>query len=194
MTKAVYLVGPPASGKSTTMRALYDLLGVETGEPFTIWPGHHGIFKGEPLLSILDGSSLGLSLGVNREGGFPGTDGLSMAAPPVAVEWLQEAEELPPLILGEGNRLSTDGFVIELALRTDLVLAHLSVPEAVLDRRCEERGSKQDRKWRKSAATRATRAARAAGGAGARVRFYNTDVHSPHEVARAILKDLENIS
>lgn len=191
MSKALYLVGAPASGKSTTMAALRDLLGVETGEAETLWPGHHGIFKGEPLVSVLDGEVIGVSLGVNRPGGFPGTDGLSMAAPPVAIEWAQEAD-LPPLIVGEGNRLSTDGFMTALARATEMVVAHLVVPGEVLDRRCAERGSSQDARWRKSAATRASRAVVAAVGAGATAVHCNTDVFTPHEVARQLLEELES--
>lgn len=188
-SKALYLVGAPASGKSTTMAAIRELLEVHTGEAETLWPGFHGIFKGEPLWSTVDGGYRGVSLGVNREGGFPGTDGLSMCAPPVAIEWANEAD-LPPLIVGEGNRLSTDGFMAALARNTDFVVAYLAVPDEDLDRRCEQRGSNQNPRWRKSAATRASRAVVAASDAGARVVRCDPVTDPPLEVARKILKEL----
>lgn len=190
MTKALYLVGAPASGKSTTMAAVYDLLGAELGEVETLWPGHRGIFKGQRMHSILDGSEIGVSLGVQREGGFPGTDGLSMAAPPVAIEWIEEAPELPPLIVGEGNRLSTDGFMQALAQRTELVVGHLVTTGDILDQRCAERGSNQQLQWRKAAETRAQRAAHAASGAGAEVRLCDSGAHEPGEIARQLLDAL----
>lgn len=190
MSRALYLVGAPATGKSTTLLAVVDRLGGELATERTLWPGHNGVFKGMPIHSIVDGEELGVylgNLGTKKRVGFPGTDGLSMAAPPVAVEWAWRCPELPELILGEGARLSTDAFMQALALNTELVVGHLLAPQEVLDARCEQRGSNQAATFRRAAATRAGRAAEAAEAAGARVIRVDTTVTGPQETAWKLL-------
>ncbi len=133
--RALYLVGAPATGKSTTMTALVDRLGLDYGEPYRIHPVRNKQFHGQPLEDIVTGEVRGVALGVARPGGFPGTDALGMAASSEAIAWTQEAE-MPELVLGEGRRLGTYRFLSQLAAVTDLTVVDLGVLAAVLAARC----------------------------------------------------------
>ena len=58
--------------------------------------------------------------------------------------------------LGEGARLATRPFLSRLAAAGVRVhLLYLTVPDAVLDQRCAQRGTTQNYSWRKGALTRA---------------------------------------
>lgn len=183
----LYLIGPPASGKSAAMAAIRNLLGLTTGDWFKIWPTTHDEFRGEPLEDVITGEVWGLSLGVTREGGFSGTDAIGMASSSEALAWLENAEPLPSLILGEGARLGIRKIFAAAAARTDLTVAYLHAPQATLDTRCEIRGSTQKDVFRKGAATRAANAATAAREVGAQVIEINTSWVDPETCAKLIL-------
>lgn len=188
MTKAIYLIGAAASGKSSVMSAIRYQLGLETGEWYKIYPTTHAEFRGEPLEDIVTGECRGISLGVTRPGGFSGTDAIGMASHSEAMAWLASDEPLPPLILGEGARLCTTGFILALAARTDLTVGYLIASQDVLEERCAARGSNQKASFRKSTATKALNVAKAAREAGIRVVEVDTEDLDPMAVVGIILQ------
>ena len=202
--KAIYLVGPMACGKSTTMAHMMDLLGLGTGEWVRLWPSTtRSEFRGEPLEDIVTGEVRGLYLGRTR-GEFSGTDALGLACHPEALAWTAEAPEWPELILGEGQRLGTAGIFAGLAARSELTVAHLTAPQAVLDERCERRWASQVKVFRsgkvipaassrKNSATRSVNVAAGARAAGIRVLELDTSEHDPLACARLILESAKLI-
>lgn len=191
MTTAIYLVGATGSGKSTVMRALLDQLGLATGDWFKIWPSpSRAEFRGEPLEDIVTGEARGLSLGVTR-GEFSGTDAIGLASHGEAMNWLNEAPELPSLILGEGARLGTPLFLTKLSLRTDLTVGHLTVPERVQEERLQRRWAAQEAPSGRSEAFRKgtrTRAINATAGVAFRVVELDTSELDPDACAKILLE------
>jgi len=187
--KMVYLVGPPASGKSTVMAAMLDILSLATGDWHRIWPTNHDEFRGEDLENIFTGKIQGLSLGVTRDGGFSGTDAIGMASSSEAQAWAEEAPEWewPELILGEGSRLTIGKFFVACAARCDLTVGLLTASQERLDMRCMARGSTQKESFRRGAATRAANAAEAARLVGAPVVEVDTSKMSAFHAATLIL-------
>ena len=195
---AVYLVGPMASGKSSVMAEVLDLLGLGTGDWFKVWPSAtRSEFRGEPLEDIITGEVRGLYLGRHR-GDFSGTDAIGLASHAEAMAWAAEAGVWPQLILGEGQRLGTVGFFAGLAARADLTVGHLTAPQAVLDARCQRRWDAQEKgyangnvrpkeSFRKSTATRAVNAVAGARLVGTRVVELDTFELSSTECARLLL-------
>jgi len=96
-----YVVGVPGSGKSTLLRA--------------ILPPPAG-FRPRPVPHLLYATSDGTRIAGAQIGAdhprFPGTDRLSMAIQPQAIEWLRTAPV--PVLVGEGDRLSTESFLREI--------------------------------------------------------------------------------
>jgi ribose 1,5-bisphosphokinase PhnN len=138
----VYIVGVPGAGKSTLMAALT----AEAGRHPQTKPFAHTVLLGR------QGAPVGAELGRRRET-FSGTDALAMNVQPKATQWL--AERPYPLILGEGMRLGTIGFLEAAAGAGYAVkLVHLEVPEETAAQRRAQRGSNQDEKWLKAARTR----------------------------------------
>lgn len=188
MTKMLYLVGPPAGGKSSAMRAILEQLEVATGDWYKIWPANgHAEFRGEPLHDLYTDEVRGLSLGVTRPGGFSGTDAIGMASASEAMAWMQDSLELPDLILGEGARLCSGKWFAAVAARCDLTVGHLGAPQSRLDERCRLRGSTQKPTFRAGAATRAQNAAKQAAEEGALVVHLDTEWLPPDECARILL-------
>lgn len=209
----LYLVGAPGSGKSTVMSALIDQLGLATNGDawFSIWPASlegrkmHNEFRGEPLEDIVTGEVRGLYLGRNRKE-FPGTDAIGMASHSEAVAWMENAPELPPLILGEGARIGTGKFLTACARRVDLVVGHLVAPREELDERLAERWSQPTDKvyvndgkitprvkslqFLKASETKAFNAAVAAREAGALVIELDTFELSPIDCVRLLIEAL----
>lgn len=146
----VYLVGPPAAGKSTLMAALTSGCDKTNREK----PLPHQV-----LLNPMTGRVLGAEMGRPRWD-FPGTDTLAMNISPVAKQWISTVAQLYPLVLGEGDRLAFPAF-IEAAINAgvSVTLVNLTTDPTVLDRRCGERGSAQNATWRKGRATKAARLA-----------------------------------
>lgn len=164
MTGAVYVVGPPAVGKTTLVTRL--LAGYERGEPERLG---YGPLIGETLWEP-EGAAVrraGLHLGKTREA-FGGTDALGMVVLHDAVAWASEAP-LPPLIVGEGARLTHPLFLTALAQRSRLVVIHLWAPPSTLDDRVAARGSVQKDTWRRGQSTRVHNAVKAAAEAGVRI-------------------------
>lgn len=96
--RLVYLVGPPGAGKSTLMARLTDGLARVPTED-----------GGVPRDLLMRGPELvGIELGRRRDG-FSGTDALHLGIHPTACEWIKTATA--PLVLAEGQRLATTGFL-----------------------------------------------------------------------------------
>jgi hypothetical protein len=74
---------------------------------------------------------------------FCGTDRLSMAVSPKAVEFLSTKPD--EVIVGEGDRLNNAGFFD--AAGDDLTIIHLFVSDEERERRYKERGSDQSDKF-----------------------------------------------
>lgn len=151
----VYLIGPPAAGKSTLMAALTQGC-ARRHVPHPI--GH------DELLDGATGARLAVELG-RRRPSHPGTDALPMNVAPAARSYL--AGRPAALVLAEGDRLAHLGF-LDAASRAGyrVTAVYLEVPERVLDARCVARGTTQNGPWRTGRATKARNLAAAVGAAG----------------------------
>ena len=128
--KLIYLIGIPGTGKSTVMKQFMDR--------FDDW-------KAERVIDLLDTHISGnvRVLGKYEEGEtFSGTDRLSMAVAPKAIEWAQTKPS--EYVVGEGDRLNNKGFFHAFEER---VIIHLTVSDAERERRYAERGSNQPEKF-----------------------------------------------
>lgn len=138
--KSVYVIGSAGSGKSTFMRQLLDLAGLELGPLETL----HQLANPKNIVTLRGHRTDrdGLYLGLMRDS-FPGTDGLDRASSPVGEAWLKEAE-LPRFLISEGATLATSRFLNALAFYSSLLLVHLHVDPVVADLRFAARGSSQN--------------------------------------------------
>ena len=163
MTRAVYVIGGAGTGKSTFMAELLCRLGVRLEPLSVLWEGQIQK-KAGPVNVRLRGQtwSGGVYLGVLRPE-FPGTDGLDNACLPIARDWLDRAE-LPPLILGEGMLMGTQSFLPHLAQASDLMVAHLVLPEEERLRRVTARGHEFNPVWSAQTVTRARNGASSVAG------------------------------
>lgn len=87
------------------------------------------------------------------EGYAQGTDKLSMASPPKAIEFLSDVKSN---VVFEGDRLFIQGVLENLVERTDVACKFfvLSVPEDILAERYADRGSEQNEKFIKGRKTK----------------------------------------
>lgn len=144
--KLVYLVGPPGVGKTTLMEALTARCERQSeAKPFA----HDWLYR--------DTTPVGIELGRRRET-FSGTDALSMSVQPKAEYWMTLRRH--PLILGEGARLATHGFLqAARAAGYKVSLVHMVATDETLEARRRLRGSNQKPSWIAGATTRARRIA-----------------------------------
>lgn len=129
--KVIYLIGVPGTGKSTVMKEYMKL---------------HGHWETDRPIDLLDTHVSGWRrvLGKYEEGEtFSGTDRLSMAVAPKAIEWIKTKPD--EVIVGEGDRLNNAGFFE--ACGDDITIIHLTVSDAERERRYKERGSDQSEKF-----------------------------------------------
>lgn len=164
MTRSIYIVGGPGSGKSTLMADLLD--GWEVG-PYVRFTKRE--MFGHYLIHPEKG--LGAYLGHLRPE-YPGTDALSLSVAPQALSWLEDTLPLLGLgwVFGEGARLSHMGFLEELAACTDLTVIHLMVDPEEAARRRQARGGKLlSEKYCKVATSKANNVAAACREAGIKV-------------------------
>jgi gluconate kinase len=129
--KVIYLIGLPGCGKSTVMKNVMS--------KFEGWEQHRPI-------DLLDShvSNNVRVLGKYEEGEtFSGTDRLSMAVSPKAVEYIESKPE--EFILGEGDRLNNKAFFN--ACGDNLTIIRLTVSDEERERRYKERGSDQSDKF-----------------------------------------------
>lgn len=131
--KLVYIIGIPGTGKTTIMKELMKRI-------------HDGEWKKERPVDLLDTECYGnyRVLGkYDEERTFSGTDALSMAVSPKAVEWIKTKPD--EIIFGEGDRLNNKSFFE--AAGDDLTIIHLTVSDSERERRYIERGSDQSDKF-----------------------------------------------
>lgn len=131
---AAYLVGQPGAGKSRLLRGLTEnLRATPAARPFA-----HVVYHDD------DGPAAAQLGGAHET--FPGTDRLSMSVQPVAEEWVRRRPY--PVLVGEGDRLATAGFLDALAGAADeLTVVHLDVPDEVAEERRAGRGTEQRASW-----------------------------------------------
>lgn len=172
--RAVYLVGGAGSGKSTLCQVLLHELGGELGPHEDVYTVLNSIGRPEILRGHRVGEA-GFYLGRMRES-FPGTDGLSRSTVIAGEAWLRDPDAWhPEWLLGEGATFATKGFLATLGDTTDLLLVHLTVGPAELERRFAERGSDQDRRFVQATVTRSANTAERMTQCGARVLTVDTE-------------------
>lgn len=177
MPDLVYLIGPPAAGKSTLMQRL------TSGCDRTQAPEEAGVPHSR-LHSPKTGDVVAVELGRAR-GRFPGTDALSMSIAPDARRWIGTVPH--DLVLGEGDRLAIASFMMAAKDAGYVVhLVYLHCDPAHLDARCAQRGSAQDRGWRAGRATKALNLAKWGDGHGCRVIMEDSAVMDPAALAARV--------
>lgn len=128
--KVIYMIGLPGCGKSTVMKKFMEQCEWSTERPVDLLDSH---VSGNIRV-----------LGKYEEGEtFSGTDRLSMAVSPKAVEFVESQPD--EIILGEGDRLNNKGFL--KACGDNLTILHLTVSDEERQRRYKERGSDQSEKF-----------------------------------------------
>ena len=128
--KLIYLIGLPGCGKSTVMKTFMERIGTfTTDRPIDLLDSH--IHRNVRVL------------GKYEEGEtFSGTDRLSMAVSPKAVEYFSTNPD--EIFIGEGDRLNNKKFFDTFE---DKVIIHLTVSDEERQRRYDERGSDQSDKF-----------------------------------------------
>lgn len=178
----LYLAGAPAVGKSTLM--------AELTSACNRWPRTDPIPHDVLLTRAQPGGPFSVTAGIEigrRRPHFPGTDALSYAIAPAALDWLDGACPYA-LALAEGDRLATTGFLLGAqgaGWRVHLVYLHAR--QDILDARRAARGSTQDPVWAKGRATKAARLADRVADTGVQVLDLGVGTASPADLAGAIL-------
>jgi len=143
--KIIAVGGVPGTGKTTIVRKIIDR--IEDWE----------VVKPADLLDSIYSPALNLYvLGKYQpwytgEGYAQGTDRLSMAVQPKAIEFLQTCKSN---ILFEGDRLFTQGFLEACSEIGDLSIFLLNSDKTTLQERYDERGSEQSEQFIRSRATK----------------------------------------
>lgn len=128
MTRAVYIVGAPGSGKTHAVTTVVNMMG-GFGEEIHVC---RETFANE--LSCGDGWVLGRV----REK-FSGTDACGRAASGWFRKWIESGGELPGMLIGEGERFAYIKFLDALRHHTHLTIVYLSVSEEVRQERLKNR-------------------------------------------------------
>lgn len=133
MAKLIGIVGMPGTGKTTLMREWMKSREWTMDTPVKLLDSH---VSGDIRL-----------FGKYEEGQtFAGTDRLSMAVQPAAIEYLSSNPS--PVNIFEGDRLtSTKFFQSAVELGHDVSIIILEVSDAVREQRYEDRGSDQSEKF-----------------------------------------------
>lgn len=140
MKHLLAIIGQPGAGKTTALRLA--LRGVPC----------HPVVGCPPFIAYPSG----VQLGVDRPGGFSGSDGYSLSVQPLVIAWLRDAPFC--YVLTEGDRLSNDGiFQAALSFGYDLQIAWIDTPDDIAAARRLLRGSLQDPAWVRGRQTKVSR-------------------------------------
>ena len=142
MKKVIAVGGQPGTGKTTLFRKFMENYTWETVEPKKLVPA---LYCKELDLYILGKYEQGET--------FAGTDRMSMAVQPMAIEFIKETTSN---VLFEGDRIFNQSF-LEFCMEepsTELVIVYLSVPDSLLSQRYIDRGSDQSEIFLKGRATK----------------------------------------
>jgi hypothetical protein len=134
--RLIYLIGEPATGKSTVLRAF-----LQEYPPQAAW--QFGKLRG---LTCANGLYV---LGIYDGRPFGGTDRLSMAVQPDAVQFLSWAgqQAKPIVIIGEGDRLANRKFFSAAEAVGQVNVLYLYADPATLQARHASRADTQDAQW-----------------------------------------------
>lgn len=132
MNKLLAIIGAPGTGKTTLVREWMKLRKWSTDKPIDLLDTH---LSGDIRL-------LGK---YQNDDVFGGTDKLSMAVQPKAVEYLNDPSRVTVF---EGDRLTSIKF-FEAAKNKgfDIKIIQLTVPNEIREERYKERGSDQNETW-----------------------------------------------
>lgn len=134
--KLIYLIGLPGTGKTTVMNSLMKNIDWKYDKPIDLLDTH---LSGNIRI-----------LGKYEEGQtFSGTDRLSMAVAPKAIEFFKTNPD--EIIIGEGDRLNNKAVFNSVE---DKIIIHLVVSDEERERRYAERGSNQSEKFIKTVQTK----------------------------------------
>ena len=142
MRKLIAIIGEPGTGKTTLFRKFMEPFSWEKQEPVK-------------LVNTMYCKELDLHIiGKYEEGEvFAGTDKLSMAVLPEAIKFVESSTSN---IMFEGDRLTSSKFFDFLICvpDADVKIIVLTVPDATLSQRYEERGSSQSETFLKGRKTK----------------------------------------
>jgi hypothetical protein len=135
MKQLLYLIGQPGAGKTILLaKALEGCKNEAHTKPF-----------GMRFYPYAELGEACVELGLSRPP-FSGTDTLSMGVQPLALNWL--AETSVRYVIGEGDRLSTEGFFLGARERGwKVTVAWLSTPDTLAAERRRARGTVQNACW-----------------------------------------------
>lgn len=135
--KIIALGGSPGTGKSTLMKAIMARLGFEESsvELYPLVPGHKSKTGNMVVLGKYDAD-----VGV-----FGGTDKMSMAVMPKAIEYI--AGNPADVILFEGDRLFSHKFLQECVSKAETRILVLTTTSETRTKRYADRGSNQNETW-----------------------------------------------
>lgn len=129
MAKLIGIIGMPGTGKTTMMRQWMAMRDWTEDTPVKLLNSH--IHKGIRLFGKYDNDDI-----------YGGTDKLSMAVQPAAIEYLSGDPSLVNIF--EGDRLTTLTFFEEaVRLGHDVTIIEMTVSDATREQRYKDRGSEQ---------------------------------------------------